>query len=417
MQKQILKQFKNEDGLTLIDIAVILIIIGILLYPFLQSRRLSLETAKQGSTIGAILVINKAIEAYYLENKYYPCPANPAIGPNTIVAGAAPVQFGEENRLPPVAPATVGLCVTDAGNNALPNPGDTAYSGAVPFKTLKLTLDESLDAWNNKLEYVVSATQTHPATFSPNGGAITLEKSAELFPHPETNIPVCTATDDEDPLNPTPLIPSPRNHIEQHLVVFSHGYDGLGAYDVQGNSAGGCLAGGNETQDSENCDSDSTFRLPSCLSNTIPGANFYDDVFTISAESDWKSVPSVIWDTAQNPNDLGSVVGYIGIGNPNPQHHVDVNGNILSDTVDGDPNKKGNVHASTYCEKTGTNCFDPKTISGDDPNMTCSDGSGMGGIGSNKAKCTNKLPVGKESSCPEGKSVKGLKANGEVKCG
>ncbi len=409
MQKTIIKKIKNEDGLTLIDIAVIMIIIGILLYPFLQSRRLSLESAKQASTQGAIGQISEAIEAYYFENGYYPCPARPTLGPNDP-PDANNIEFGDENRLPPVAPATVGLCITDAGNVDIPNPGDTVYYGAVPFKALKLTLEQSLDAWNNKITYAVTATQTDPATFTPNG-AITLIKEFEVISN--ANGEKCEAKDDDA----VSLAPSPRTYSDLHLVLFSKGENALGGYTLDGISTGACPSGVNAARDSENCDNDDTFRLPTCIINPNPGANFYDDVFSLSATSDWNTLPSKIWDTAQDPNNLGSVVGYIGIGNPNPQHHVDVNGNILSDTVDSDPNKKGNVHASIYCEAAGEKCFDPKSIAGDDPNMTCSNGSGMDGLGSNKAKCIQKLPVGKKSSCPDGQVAKGLKANGEVTCG
>lgn len=102
--------------------------------------------------------------------------------------------------------------------------------------------------------------------------------------------------------------------------------------------------------------------------------------------------PQKMFDTATNPNDVGTTAGYIGINNNDPQSELDIIGNIRASDEFGNPDKQGEAHASEYCDTAGNNCFKAESIAGNDPNMNCIGSKGMSGIGSNKAKCSEIIP-------------------------
>ncbi len=385
--KHIQKAAQNECGFTLIDVAILTLVIGLLAAPWIQSYNTQQKRLEIASTNGNFAEITAAISAYYFNNGYYPCPADPTLGPDDIT-------FGQENRTDDGDPATVDDCVTNSGDPNLPNPGDTVMWGAIPHKALKLHVDQTLDMRRHKITYSVTTDKTKDTTFN-NPGIM------------QTQIVNNNENCETDP----PPIPVITNGV--HVTLISAGEDGAGAYDINGNLFAACNSTGTPTLDSENCDRDTVFILPKCAlnTNTTAGALFYDD---LAYSGDWVDNPSRIWDDATDPANIGSIVGHIGIATGNPEHPVDVAGNIRTSNTTADPNKKGNVHAATYCNVDGSECFEPASIADYDPKMNCA--NAMTGIAENTAGCLQKLPGITQSKCPNGQVATGLTAGGSVIC-
>ena len=400
---------QNEAGLTLIDTAIIMMVIGVLMVPFLQSRSLELKRESILETPGTINQVKDAIDAYYFEtgNRHYPCPADPTISQYDPL-GNPNANYGIEDRdaAYPVNAANPGQTKAYC-NPALLDPTGTVYIGAVPYVELELEHDQTLDPFQNKLTYAVSAHQTDPATMTANGSVTILSKFAR-------NSNCQTALD----TNGIPF-DEPNDATNVHMAIFSTGRAGQGAFNTNGNNVQACPAGANLQEDSENCDNDTIFVMDTCLRSENAGANYYDDIMVATQTSNtFTAVPSLIWDDLTDPNNMGSEIGYIGINEDSPQYEIDVSGNLFTEKVYSDPHKVGNVYAGKYCDENTNNldCFDAASIAGDDPNMKCTGQTGMKGIQYAGTKCSDSLSMVKSSSCANGEKAIGFKSNGEVLC-
>ena len=382
---------KKEDGLTLIDMAVLLMVVGLMIAPFAHTYHIERKNRELNETVGSQNKLWEAVESFYFENGFYPCPSNPTLGPGDA-------NFGQENRLAPIAPATQGLCATDVGNPDLPNPGDTVYWGAIPHSALKIDYNQTIDEHNFKLTYNVSAALTMQATYDSDAGQIT---TWEYLPDAQG---ACTEFGVDAPFI--------TNRV--HVVFVSHGEDGSGAYSLAGDQIRQCELDNQPAADNENCDRDDTFILPNCLkTDNVQTTNHYDDL--IARDSVRTEAPARMWDGAPDPNNTVSNAGLIGVGNEDPQHEIDVIGNILSDDDENDPEKRGRVHSTIYCDTAGENCFRPSIIAGNDPRMLCEGSGGMGGIALGEARCQNTLPV-EPAACPSGTFARGFDEQGNLLC-
>jgi type II secretory pathway pseudopilin PulG len=405
-------QHGREAGFTLLDLAIIMLIIGFISAPLINEYHNWSKRANSRSTTDKIFDLENALEQYYFTNQHYPCPAVPTTGPNTVIVAGQP-GFGQENRAAPILPATVGDCIEVGA------PQPVLY-GAIPFRALNLPEEAALDAWRRKLTYAVTTTKTHPATYSAAPGVITITK------------PLTEQSNPGGDFTCQPNISDP-NVSNIDLVLLSHGATGAGAYNNDGALTSICpvtadidLDGVNDG-DGENCNNDPTFRFTECTADTANGVTFYDDIMygqygggNLNAAGKWNSTPKRRWEEGNSPTDSGSDAGYIGIGHRDPQHAVDVMGNIkatnLDSSTDATDEKKGNALARQYCDSDGNDCFNPNSIAGDDADMQCrGTNTGVTGIGSNKAKCTT-LPFS-ERSCPPNEFITGITSSGALKCG
>ncbi|MCB1651814.1 MAG: hypothetical protein KDI46_07165 [Alphaproteobacteria bacterium] len=398
-----MNKVNKQDGFTLIDVTIMLLVIGFIVAPMIQVYHQWQQRNERSSTLGKIQAIEQATQEFYFANKYYPCPADPRLGPGNA-------NFGIEARLPPVAPATLGNCA-----NPVMGPGapDAVLYGSIPFATLGLDEKTGLDAWNNKMAYAVSPLQTHDTTYTANGGVIRVNHPFITGPDPNTG-------ENSKQANPSP------NAANIHLIIFSYGETGAGAYTYGGAQPVPCpngpAPGTGPEGDAENCDGDDTFRFAQHLYNTNAVPDFYDDLM-YADETAWTQEPNTAWVAGNNPGQLGSDIGYVGVNNPNPQAELDIVGNILADNTDTENDatdgKLGNVYATEFCDENRDACMDPNTIAGEDPNMRCNlTNYGLTGIGSNKAKCIEATTItSNQDPCGEGEIVKSLDENGNFVCG
>lgn len=385
----------DSRGLTLIDMAIALMVIGLLAAPLLQQYQ-RWQTYKDFTEASAKNSnIDNAIVNFYLQNKRYPCPADPTLPKSDVNYGAEAITGTT------CAPSVLAL-------------GGT-YQGSIPFKSLRLAATDGIDSWGNKILYAVTSTQADPG--GPFGaGAITIK---EFQPTGDFTCPDTTN------------IANATSVIGIHYTLLSMGETGMGAFNKEGVQlpAMSCPTGGTAPYDAENCNGDAIFMTDTCVrsSRTVAGDQYYfDDVLVGDAAASQKqSVPAATWETSTvNSKDMGTDMPLIGIGTKEPDYEVDVLGNVKADdrdTTDPSDGKYGNAHSGDFCNKDGTACFDAALIAGDDPRMECAkERRGLTGIANNAVQCnvsSDELSNNHTArTCPPGQYLTGVTAAGKLCC-
>ncbi len=350
--------------MSLIDVAMVIMILGLLLTPMITIYNSWKIKRSMGETQKNQMAINKAIADYYFLNGNYPCPAD-------LDLGSDAADYGRED-----CAGTIG-----AGGISV---------GGVPFATLLIPTDIALDGFSNKFTYTVTTSLTVDTSYNPNGGNIAIYNKDCL----------------------TGVLNSLPNQANAHFVILSHGENGLGARTANGTPRQACSGASFE---GENCNNDANFHDKTCaVSDVIGSADYYDDLIFYT----W-TPPTRIWAESPEPGgDILTSVNKVGINNLDPQFNLDVIGNIrATDTLAngicdlGDPANPA----------TAADCFDPSLIGGNEDDMDCTDdGEGatvMSGIGGSKAKCevNHNLPTTDCSSV--GGYIVGIGPGGTVLCG
>lgn len=243
MPKELFSYFrmKSEDGFTLIEIAVVMIIGGLIIGSLASSLVIYQQTQLKTETENRLEIISDALRQYLDINQKYPCPAD-----RTVLTDTA--GFGTED--------SGGNCQTGivAG-------GTTRVAGvrigSIPTRALSIPDEYSADAWGNRFTYAVTEVLAEPGGFTAGGGAISVVDSGG-------NSLVTPAG-------------------QGHYAVVSHGASGLGATTLAGVATAACPAAG-ATFDEENCDADATF-LRTINFSEQAGANFFDDYITFQGET------------------------------------------------------------------------------------------------------------------------------------
>lgn len=383
----ILKRLKQEqDGLTLIDAAILLLVVGILTTPLIQAYNVWHKSVLFQDNIAKFNTTADAIDNYYFANDRYPCPADPALGPDDPDYGTA----SKDNN---------GTCL-------LPRNPDGVIIGAIPFKDLKMTPQEALDSYGNKLAYAVTADLADPSVaFNNNGGQIRVLRVPDMNQDGECD-------------NAAPI----DTGRAYHFLFFSRGPNGRGAFKESGDpTLEDCQPNnGGPHNEIPNCRPTTTTFIDSyCMLSQAPGSNaYYDDQFYDSYTSDYIA-PSRIWDNADDPQNLGAKGLLIGVGTKNPRYELDVMGNLRATAKNPtDPNAPvGNALAGSYCTDGTDNCFRPSVIAGDEPEMTCTSDRAMSGIRYSEADCIDTVSNIPAQTCPEGQYAIGIDAGGNITCG
>lgn len=143
----------QQNGFTLIEMAMVLMIIGLLLGGLLVPLSVQMEQRNITDTQKSLSEIKEAIIGYAIVNGRLPCPASPS-------------SNGMESFI--------------SGGNASNGQCSNFYDGFVPSATLGLSPVDSqgyaVDAWNNRIHYAV--TSSNGDAFTTTNGMSTTGLSA-----------------------------------------------------------------------------------------------------------------------------------------------------------------------------------------------------------------------------------------------
>lgn len=164
-------------GFSLVELAVVMAVIGLMLFFMIPTNTTMLVTQRRANTIQKLAVIESALTNYIVVNKRLPCPADGSIDLTVTPLNAlAGVEGGRTG---------LGDCTQNPANQA---------SGVVPWVTLGLGLSDVLDAWDNQITFRVGFGLTRTAALDmsscdPAGTAAELGGT----PSPAINQGVCNA--------------------------------------------------------------------------------------------------------------------------------------------------------------------------------------------------------------------------------
>lgn len=197
-------------GFTLIEIAVVLLIVGLVTVYGAKLIGALTEGSRARVTRQNMESIKLALQAFVARSGRLPCPAIETLDPTNPT-------YGLEAPAPPAC----------TGTQAIGTP-TVAWRGVVPWKTLGLTGESAFDAWGNQVTYVVTNTTTglNSATVSGMRGSIYVHSTAPVLaglPGTGNQINACSTTADDNVCNAAAAV-----------LLVSHGKAGAGAFTSTG---------------------------------------------------------------------------------------------------------------------------------------------------------------------------------------
>ena len=226
---------RKQTGFTLIELAIVLVIIGVLIGSFLGTLGSRIDTTRRAEAQEDLENIKSALLGYAFSSggPYLPCPCT-------------------------------ADCALDAANPGLENRGSgTCTAGAavgyLPWGTLGL---KPADSWNTLYSYWV-----HPA-FSNDSVGSEIDLADTGSGQVRTRNPAGTTT---------PLVAS--NVV---AVVFTHGKNTYGGLSVDGEPRPAIPAGNIDEMNNLDTNSEFVSRSPTEVGASMPGGEFDDIVFWIS---------------------------------------------------------------------------------------------------------------------------------------
>lgn len=245
----------KHQGFTLIEIAVALLVTGMI-----ATLAISLSSNSQSSecyvaTRSQLMTIKEAIERYSYKNDRVPYPARRDVG-------VEDVAYGRE------VPLDAGNVVSANLDSATNPDGSVAIFGALPFQTLGIPTEKAVDCWGNKLTYVMTKDLGDSTKFVDNTtkGALSINtNAASVF------------------------------MSEGGYAVISHGADELGA--VKANYAGPghkwCTAGAAADLSRQNCNAADTVLISGEYNDGKQAGNSYFDDLIVYRGKPWRLKPAV----------------------------------------------------------------------------------------------------------------------------
>lgn len=318
----------GEFGFSLIEVAIGLIILGLIIGPLIQTYNTFIQSRQVTISDGITRVVQSSLIKYVEKHGHYPKPANPGIAQGSAGFGA------EDTTTPGGWPNCSATSTTVCQTTTNTYGGAVVLIGDVPFATLGLPFKSILDGYNKKLTYAVTLDLTSSSTFDDTKGGIEVLGSTGLSIYDGTT-------------------------QRSHFVVVSHGENSDGAFNLGGirGKACGTASTGKEF---ENCNNDGVFvnnytqqldglTVNTSIRNYANGANYFDDFVSTS-----NTATTGIWSYILNAsgeiksNNTGNVyVGKCDTFPCIPKSHIDVNGDV----------KATSLYTNRICNKDSSNCI------------------------------------------------------------
>lgn len=279
IQSHLSRRSRHSTGFTLVEMAVVVLLMGIILTMGLRVLQATQSNAAWSETKLKQERIKVALIGFLRTNGRLPCP---------------------DSALPPTG-AEPAACLVNAGR------------GVLPWKVLGLSVGDVQDGWSNFFTYrVANAT---PAT-SKNW---TIKAGATAFTVGELTAPLTTFAMQERTdagVLGAALVPNPV------VVIVSHGKNGAGARTLRGAALMPAPVGADELANAGAASTTFVMRTPTDVAAAAGGA--FDDVVTYMTPSqllqpllDEKTLKGVCTAYCAAPAS-GCVAASVPIGLPNP---------------------------------------------------------------------------------------------------
>ncbi len=269
----------RRQAFSLLEMAVVLGIIGVVSGGFLVAVSAQDEQAKINRTISALDSIEEALIAFYQINGRLPCPARKDLADSNAAFGL------EWNSGGPCLgnPTEAQINEVHDGTN------EEVWVGAIPIRTLGLPATLAYDGWGSRLSYALvnrlgqsALTFRGYASAAPTRDLTIIDAEGSFTGAPDTS----DATIVNNKLNDGQSVA---------YVLVSHGKDKRGGYNKSGVVGIACDTAGTVPRDTENCDyavgasvdaQKTTFRDMRIVDSASGTATFYYDYIR------WKTLPN-----------------------------------------------------------------------------------------------------------------------------
>jgi prepilin-type N-terminal cleavage/methylation domain-containing protein len=252
-----LKQLRNllcshRAGFSLVELTIVVAILGVVTAFGLEAAANFVNRNAGTVTKERLAVVDQSVQQFFRIYGRLPCPSVISLAPTP------PSNYGLEDCNPPAAPGgnypngTQILTGTTIGGGVM--------VGAVPFRTLNLSATYALDAFNNRLEYLVTKNLTvagGSATvnnrFASSGGTAAQNGIAGIEIRTGRLDQPCDAASTICQKLADPAATPPNGAA---YAILSHGGDKRGARSLRGAAQSICLpvvASFNMRPDSQNC--------------------------------------------------------------------------------------------------------------------------------------------------------------------
>lgn len=246
----------SQAGFTLLEVALAVVIGGMLLAMFGQSLVNTLNESKIRTTQHRIAEINNALLRFSSYSNHLPCPADRTIP--APVGGVAQPNYN----------AAVANCSVGTAAAGTVSSGGVRIGG-VPTRTLNLPDEYAFDAWGMRLIYAVTEKMAMTATMDATRGCNT---AAGVDPNNDAHKGGACVS----------VTGNPRLAA---FAVVSTGQDRQGSFTINGGAGAACAAA--PGADTENCDDDANFT--DALQVATAGVSYFDDFIeyeTLDADID-----------------------------------------------------------------------------------------------------------------------------------
>lgn len=254
-------------GFTLIEMAIVLVVIGLILSGGLMAISPVLQGSRVTETEAKLDRIENALLLYGIQNTCLPCPATGSIATGATNYGAARHSGGYY---------TSG-CATSAQTCVVTD-------GVVPWLNLGLSEEDITDAWGNRIAYQLSSGTTTACTAATPLTSRNNSIQATSGFQRSTTAPSCYpyGTIAVDNAAGTDVIAGGAAEGAAYVLV-SHGPDGHGAFAAQTGNAKTTDASLDDQE--ENWDDDTTFVQDDRVELS---SEYFDDILR------WRTAPMMI---------------------------------------------------------------------------------------------------------------------------